>query len=89
MIDRENQARFAEILLPLVENTRDVETLNRLHALAALVLEWSGYDDNGIAFDLSEYTFEAKEAAAGRGSDGWGKHAKSSLQSQIDALRST
>jgi hypothetical protein len=83
-LSRENQAQFAKELLPIVETTDDAVLLGRLHKIAAIILEWSGFEDNGIAFDLSEYTYEKKSIAEGKKSTGWDKESKTSLLKQLD-----
>lgn len=82
-LTREQQAQFARELVPLVEQTTDPEMLDRLHKMAALVLEWSGNGDNGVAFDASEYSYEMLEMARGKDDAGWAEHAKSSLEREL------
>lgn len=82
-ISREDQIEFANHLLPVIDRASDVETLERLHTLAALVLKWSGYENNGVAFDLSEYTYELTEAMRGEKDTGWKDEARRSLEAQL------
>jgi flagellar biosynthesis regulator FlbT len=82
-LTREQQAQFAKELVPLVEQLTDPEMIDRLHKIAALVLEWSGFEDNGLAFDASEYSYEMLELARGMGDTGWAAASKKSLERQL------
>ncbi len=82
-LTREQQRQFAKELVPLLERTTDPGALERLHKIAALVLEWSGFDDNGVAFAASEYSFELAEIAKGKQDSGWAEQSKQSMQREL------
>lgn len=82
-IPREDQIAFAKEILPIVDSTRDAVALEHLHNVAAMVLKWAGFEDNGVAFDLSEYTFELTEIAKGKEDTGWKDEARTSLEKQL------
>ena len=82
-IPREEQIKFANDLLPIVDHASDPQTVARLHNIAALVLKWSGFDNNDVAFDLSEYTYELLEIARGKEDSGWKDEARRSLDRQL------
>lgn len=84
MIDRANQAKLAKEILQVVDGTDKVELLESLHKVTATLLELSGFDDNGIVFDLNELTYETLEQAKGSQSSDWKEHTRQSLLSQID-----
>lgn len=88
-ISREDQIKFVRELLPLVEVASDEETLNQLHNLAALILAWSGFEDNGVAFAMSEYTYELAELARGKEDTGWKDAARKSLIEEIGETSNT
>lgn len=88
-ISRQDQIKFVRELLPLVEAASDEETLNRLHNLAALILTWSGFEDNGVAFAISEYTYELAELARGKEDTGWKDAARKSLLEEISEIGDT
>lgn len=83
-LPREEQIRFAKELLPIVDSTSDPVIIEHVHNIAALVLKWSGYEDNGVAFDLSEYTYESAELARGQKDTGWKNEARKSLERQVN-----
>lgn len=85
MISRQEQIRFAQELLPLVDSAPDIHSLERLRKIAELVLELSNPSDNGVAFDISEYTYELHDIAAGHKTpDGWAEEARKSLLNQLE-----
>ena len=86
-ISRKDQIEFAKTLLPVLDSVAGPESLAHLHETAALVLKWSGHEDNGVAFDLSEYTFELAEIAKGKEDTGWKDEAKKRLYSQLGPNR--
>ena len=84
-ISRNVQKEFAQEILPLAELSSDnPEMLKRLHNIAALVLKESGYEDNGLAFALSEYTFELIEQDEEKIESGLIEQAKQSLNSELE-----
>lgn len=83
-MERRTQIEMAQEILPLSEAAqKDLGTLKRLHAVAALVLKESGFEDNGVAFALSEYTYELLELAEGREDTGLKDQAAESLKSEM------
>lgn len=84
-IPHEEQVDFARYMLPLIEAAKTSEEMDNLHSIAALALKWSGFDDNGIMFSLSEYTYELAQLLRGKADNGWKDEAKQSLIAQITA----
>ncbi len=83
-ISREEQSKRAQTLLPLVDAATTTNELERLYEDAKKLLTLAGWDDNGIAFDLSEYTYERLQTAMDeKHSDEWAKAARASLVSQL------
>lgn len=83
-LTREQQRQFAKEFVPLLERTTDPEALEQLHKIAALVLEWSGFKDNGMAFSVSEYSFELTEVAKGKKDTGWIEQSRQAIQQELN-----
>lgn len=75
--------KFASEILPIIDEALEPRTLERLHEIAAMVLKWSGFKDNGVAFSLSEYSYEVLEIARGKKDTGWKDEARASLDKQL------
>ena len=85
-MERTVQAAFANEILALSETAEnDATTLKRLHTIAGLVLKESGYEDNGVAFAISEYTYELLELAEGKEDTGLKDQAKIALKNELAA----
>jgi len=83
-IERSTQIEFAKEILALSEAaSNDAETLKRLHTIAALVMKESGFKDNGVAFAISEYTYELLELAVGKPDTGLKDHAAETLKTEL------
>jgi len=84
-IDRHEQAQFARSLLAIDRLTDNPEITKHLSDIAAQLLRMSGFEDNGVAFDVSEYLYEKVEnLATHKEDDGWEKSAYDSLMQQLD-----
>jgi len=83
-MQRKVQIAFANEILALSEAaSNNVETLRGLHEIAALVMKESGFEDNGVAFAISEYTYELLELALGKPDTGLKDQAEQNLKSEI------
>ena len=81
---RNAQVEFAQEILALSDAaSNDPETLKKLHTIAALVMKESGFEDNGVAFAISEYTYELLELAVGKPDTGLKDHARLSLITEL------
>lgn len=86
-LKREEQARVARHIISIDKLAFDnLKIIEQLSLMANELLELSGYDDNGVAFDLSEYLHEKVERLR-KGeelSDGtWESCAFASLKKQL------
>lgn len=61
-LKREEQARVARHIISIDKLAADnLKVIEQLSLMANELLRLSGYEDNGIAFDLSEYLHEKVE----------------------------
>lgn len=83
---RKHQAEIARSILSVESACDDnQEIIEKLSEISSIVLKLSGFDDNGIAFDLSEYLYEKTQRIRNKTpSDGWEESALKSLKTQLD-----
>lgn len=88
-LSRESQINLARHLMSIDALTSDPRIIEQLALVAAELLAVSGFEDNGVAFDLSEYLHEKLERLrqGDRPSDNsWESYAYASLCKQLEAV---
>lgn len=83
--NRGQQIEFAKNILRIDEVIGDVspEVTKKISQLATQFMLESDNDDNGVAFDLSEYLYEKVRNFDSK-SDGWQEYALKSLKGQLN-----
>lgn len=83
-ISRHDQARLSKNLLEIDRLSDRNDVTKKLVEISSLFLELSGFEDNGIAFDTSEYFHEKyNQQISGNVDTGWKQKAYDSLQAQL------
>lgn len=85
-LNRKEQAKLARHIIAIDKLTSDPRIVEQLSLVANELFALSGYDDNGVALDLSEYLHEKVErlkAGKDASDDTWEAYALASLEKQL------
>lgn len=84
-LSRKSQIELARHIVEIDKISNDPRITKELYLISADLLRLSGFKDNGVALDLSEYLHEKVERlSSGIESDGWEEHAYKSLIDQLN-----
>lgn len=85
-LNRKEQAKLARHIITIDKLTSDPRIVEQLSLVANELFALSGYDDNGVALDLSEYLHEKVErlkTGKNTSDDTWEVYALTSLEKQL------